>query len=329
MSIADLLFAVFVAFYAYRGFHRGLIREGLDLLGFALGIALGLRLYPVLGAVFRFVGLGRGWSNILGGSLIFIAFVAGSAMLANRIHSATGDSGMAKPLKVGGAVFASIWSALFAAFMMVVLTVIPSPDGAQTAVRDSFVGRTLLSGSSPVYPLLQDYAKHEARNLLFYLRQYFTQLDTKKQPQHESEEFFKLQASNDIDADVAAEKEIFDLVNKERRDRGLPTLHLFVKIQEVARGHSSDMYKRGYFAHTNPDGKDPFDRMAAGGVHFTYAGENLALAPTVAMVHQGLMNSPKHKDNILKPEFTDLGIGVFKGPYGLMVTQNFCAGCRG
>lgn len=327
MNLIDLAFLAFVAFYAYRGFHRGLIREGLDLLGFALGTALALRFYFIPAFAFRAFGISRGWSNLVGGILLFVIFLVAAVVVSNRIHAATGDSSGLRSMKVGGATLAALWSGAFAAFMLVVLTVIPSPVSAQRAVHRSFLGQTVLAADSPVYPALEHYARDEARNVLFYLRQYFAQLEPKKDEQVE-EEYFKLQPSSDIKIDEAAEKAILEAVNKERASRGLKVLIAHPEIQKVARLHSADMYHRGYFAHLNPDGKDPFQRMADGKVAFTYAGENLALAPTITMVHQGLMNSPRHKENILKPEFTDLGIGIYKGPYGLMVTQNFCAGCR-
>lgn len=327
VNFIDAAFLVFVAFYAYRGFHRGLIREGLDLLGFVLGAALALRFYFIPAFAFRAVGMGRGWANLVGGTLLFLTFIFAAVVFSNRIHAATGDSSGLKSMKIGGATLATLWSGIFAAFMLVVLTVIPSPVSAQRAVHRSFLGQTVLAADSPVYPALEHYARDEARNVLFYLRQYFAQLEPNKDEQLE-EEYFKLQPSSDVQIDEAAESAILSAVNKERASRGLKILKAHVEIQKVARLHSADMYNRGYFAHLNPDGKDPFQRMADGRVSFSYAGENLALAPTVTMVHQGLMNSPRHKENILKPEFTDLGIGVYKGPYGLMVTQNFCAGCH-
>jgi uncharacterized protein YkwD len=84
------------------------------------------------------------------------------------------------------------------------------------------------------------------------------------------------------------------------------------------------MFARGYFSHISPEGKSPFDRMKAGGVSFGSAGENLALAPTLELAHQGLMNSPGHRANILSPKYKTVGIGIINGgPYGLMVTQDF------
>jgi uncharacterized protein YkwD len=96
------------------------------------------------------------------------------------------------------------------------------------------------------------------------------------------------------------------------------------ELAEVARAHSRDMLARGYFSHVTPDGKDPFDRMRQANVRFLAAGENLALARTLAGAHQGLMNSPGHRANMLRPQFGRLGVGVLDGGrYGLMITQNF------
>jgi uncharacterized protein YkwD len=64
--------------------------------------------------------------------------------------------------------------------------------------------------------------------------------------------------------------------------------------------------------------------MTQAGVQFRTAGENLALAPTVRVAHTGLMNSPGHRANILRPAFGRLGIGIVDGGYrGIMVSQEF------
>ncbi|MBI3380168.1 CvpA family protein [Candidatus Gottesmanbacteria bacterium] len=77
-------------------------------------------------------------------------------------------------------------------------------------------------------------------------------------------------------------------------------------------------------SHYNPEGQSPFDRMDKAGIHFTSAGENLALAPNVELAHQGLMNSPGHRRNILSPDFGKVGIGAIDGGiYGEMFVQEF------
>lgn len=120
------------------------------------------------------------------------------------------------------------------------------------------------------------------------------------------------------------EARMLELVNAERASQGLRALKADPELAQVARAHSRDMFGRGYFSHVTPEGRDPFERMRRGGVRFLAAGENLALAPTLSVAHRGLMESPGHRANILKPAFGRLGIGIVDGGvHGLMVTQKF------
>jgi uncharacterized protein YkwD len=114
------------------------------------------------------------------------------------------------------------------------------------------------------------------------------------------------------------------LINQERAKAGLAALAWDEDLAKVARAHSTDMFARGYFAHKNPDGLSPFDRMANAGITFKAAGENLAYAATVELAHGGLMRSPGHRANILEKDFGRVGIGIIDaGPYGKMFTQSF------
>jgi uncharacterized protein YkwD len=113
-------------------------------------------------------------------------------------------------------------------------------------------------------------------------------------------------------------------VNAERIKAGLNTVKADPELTMVGRKHSVDMFQQGYFSHVSPGGKGPFDRMHDDGVQFTNAGENIALAPTLDIAHNGLMHSPGHRANILRPEFGRLGIGIVDGgKYGLMISQEF------
>jgi uncharacterized protein YkwD len=117
---------------------------------------------------------------------------------------------------------------------------------------------------------------------------------------------------------------MLNLVNEERAKAGLAPLASDPELSEVARQHSLDMFRKGYFSHYTLDGKSPFDRMKAANVKFTAAGENLALAPTLSIAHNGLMNSPGHRANILRPQFGRVGIGILDGgAQGLMISQEF------
>jgi uncharacterized protein YkwD len=120
------------------------------------------------------------------------------------------------------------------------------------------------------------------------------------------------------------EAQMLEMVNAERRAAGLKTVQPDTQLTQVARGHSRDMFARGYFAHVSPEGKDLGNRLQQAHVGYLTAGENLALAPTLYSAHNGLMHSPGHRANILRPQFGRLGIGVLDGgSHGLMVTQAF------
>lgn len=120
------------------------------------------------------------------------------------------------------------------------------------------------------------------------------------------------------------EQQMLQLVNGERKKKGLRPLAADEQLKNVARSHSSDMLKRGYFSHMTPEGKDPFYRMKKAGITYRQAGENLAYASTLAKAHRGLMNSPSHRAAILNKSFGRVGIGIVDGgKSGLMISQEF------
>lgn len=135
------------------------------------------------------------------------------------------------------------------------------------------------------------------------------------------------------------ERLMLDLVNKERAEAGLDPLRLELRLNASAEDHSAWMIERDVFSHTGAGGSNAGDRMRDADFAFEGRwtwGENIALqsergasglADDVADLHRGLMNSPGHRANILKPEFEVLGIGVERGDYkgfdAVVVTQNF------
>nr|WP_251047752.1 CAP-associated domain-containing protein [Planococcus sp. ISL-109] len=118
---------------------------------------------------------------------------------------------------------------------------------------------------------------------------------------------------------------LFELTNSARIQRQLPLLKWDAETMGTARKHSQDMADERYFSHTNQQGQSPFDRMKEDNISFFVAGENLAYGQYSAVfAHEGLMNSMGHRENIVKPDFGFLGVGVAfnsdKQPY---FTANF------
>ncbi|WUC39830.1 CAP domain-containing protein [Streptomyces sp. NBC_00557] len=121
----------------------------------------------------------------------------------------------------------------------------------------------------------------------------------------------------------AAEAQVLKLVNEERAKVGCSPLTASSSLSRLAESFSDDMAARGFFDHTDPDGKSPWDRAAAAGIA-NLGGENIARGQSdAAAVMQAWMNSPGHRANILNCDFKTLGVGVHFGPGGPWWTQDF------
>ncbi|MEA4828117.1 MAG: CAP domain-containing protein [Clostridium sp.] len=121
-----------------------------------------------------------------------------------------------------------------------------------------------------------------------------------------------------------AEQQMIKLVNDARAQNNLPPLKVDTQLASVARTKAQDMIDNNYFSHNSPKYGSPFDMMKSFGVSYVQAGENIAGNQSVQNAHNSLMNSPGHRQNILSPNFTHIGIGIRKGgPYGSMFSQMF------
>ncbi|PAZ09092.1 stress protein [Streptomyces sp. SA15] len=121
--------------------------------------------------------------------------------------------------------------------------------------------------------------------------------------------------------------DVVDLTNRERARAGLRPLAVDPLLTVAAQAHSADMVARAFYSHTSPEGSQPWDRAAAAGCRRRSIGENIACGQrSPAEVVEGWMNSPGHRANILKPDFTHIGIGFEGGgPAGTYWTQLFGA----
>jgi len=110
------------------------------------------------------------------------------------------------------------------------------------------------------------------------------------------------------------ERETAEAVNRVRVGRGLRAMETQPELSEVARGHSLDMARRGYFSHESPEGRDLGWRLRSAGLEYHQVAENISKirgfeSPVQAAV-EGWMKSRGHRDNILTPEFELSGVGV-------------------
>jgi uncharacterized protein YkwD len=117
-----------------------------------------------------------------------------------------------------------------------------------------------------------------------------------------------------------SEQQIFDITNIIRSSYDAGRVEWDGETAAVAEEHSKDMFEQDYFSHESPTFGTLADRLESAGVAFGMAGENIAAqyADGTAAVH-GWLNSEGHRKTLLEPDFTHLGVGVFRKYY----TQNF------
>lgn len=110
------------------------------------------------------------------------------------------------------------------------------------------------------------------------------------------------------------EAQVLQLVNAERGKAGLSALTMNGTLSSVAKTKASDMRDKNYFSHDSPTYGSPFDMMKQFGISYSYAGENIAAGQQTAQaVMTAWMNSPGHRQNIMSPNFTQMGIGYSPG----------------
>ncbi|MFE2091657.1 CAP domain-containing protein [Streptomyces sp. NPDC059460] len=123
--------------------------------------------------------------------------------------------------------------------------------------------------------------------------------------------------------DTSAQTAVLALVNQERAKVGCSPVTASAPLTSLAQNFSDDMAARGFFDHTDPDGRTPWDRASKAGVK-GLGGENIARGQADAQaVMDSWMKSEGHRANILNCDYKTLGVGVHFGSGGPWWTQDF------
>jgi uncharacterized protein YkwD len=107
---------------------------------------------------------------------------------------------------------------------------------------------------------------------------------------------------------------ILENLNRKRTDLGLPPFRRDFRLDDAAEDRLGDMIEMRYWSHRAPDGRTPFTWMTARGYRYMRAAENLAAGfDTPSLLVDSWMESPGHRDNVIQPDFVDVGIAVLEG----------------
>lgn len=315
MNWVDLVIIIVLIYFAIEGIGKSLILEILDFLSFALALILSLRFYNLAAMQFeRYFQIPHSLANVLG--FIIVWFLAETLLFSlarillihfKKIIPASAD-------RLLGVIPATLKGIVFIAIFLVLIATFPIQPRIKKNVNDSKIGSYILSKTYQLETPLKGVFGGITLDTLTFL--------TVKPKTNQSVDIgFK---NNKFFYDEKMESAMVELVNNERVSNGFKPLSPDAKLRLVARNHSADMFDKGYFSHYSEKDESVADRAQKESLDFLIIGENLAYAPSLELAHQGLMNSPGHRANILSSDFGKIGIGVANGDeYGIMFTQVF------
>jgi uncharacterized protein YkwD len=312
----ELILVAILSYHAVDGYYRGFFLLFMETIGFLVALVGASLTYRFAAAWLesRF-DMPHFFAGAVAFLAIWMAIDLSWPLIIKKVYKRVPEKWRhAKANQLAGILPGVVNGVLLFSVLLSVLLAFPIPPAIKAKVTQSPVARPMIRLASKIdaamKPVLGPLAE-QSLNLLTINPGTEDRLDL----------HFTL---HDTTVDASSEQEMLISVNAERTSRGLVPLEWSNGLRDVARNHSIDMFGRGYFSHINPDGQSPSDRADAAGVKYGIVGENLALAPTNETAHQGLMESPGHRANILNPDFRKVGIGIIDGGvYGKMYTQLF------
>lgn len=338
--VLSLLIVLLVAAAAWRGWLRGIYAEAVDLVGLSAVVLVAVAAGRVGGAPAAAV-------VVAAGSVAVLVL----STRVSRLASTAVRGGLLGVSRVAGSAFAGVVALVLVTGILLLGTTVPTARVRVAGpVCDAPVARYLTVTSHPLHGAGRRLADLAQPGLLWAARHASDAFTLGTPPAvglcaevelHRAADgvvgpgrgfTFPAAAADQLAAAPDAERGLLTLLNAARAEAGLPPVVADPALAAVGRAHARDMYLRGFFAHETPEcgaATDtpgctvPSGRVRAAGIDYRTTGENLALAPTVAAAHDGLMASPGHRGNILTADFSRVGIGIVSGPFGVMVTQVF------
>ena len=134
--------------------------------------------------------------------------------------------------------------------------------------------------------------------------------------------FFAPRASAELQRNDS-ERQLFESLNRERTSQGLSALQWDNALFKAARKHALLMLNLNMLEHQLPNEPSLEARLVEAGARFSIIAENIAVGPDPHTIHNGWVNSPGHRKNILNPQLTSVGIAAVRGPGGLFAVQDF------
>lgn len=323
ITYLDIALVLLGLFLIWQGYKVGLVGGLLNLLITLASFVLATFLYPLAGdLIVKIFSVNENFARVIGFvvtlTLLELLLNTSITFLYGKIAPLYRRSKLVAKLDhILGSIPSLVVGLFLALLVSLLVLTLPVQPFLRETIQQSLWGKYVVARSLGLTPLIEKTLNRlPYKNLVYII--------TPENPSSNQSQNLNLPKNISLTPNSQLEKEMWELVNNERRAVGLKELKFDNSLRDVGRDHCADMFKRNYFSHYTPEKESPFDRLDKAKIDYIAAGENLAYAPSLALAHQGLMNSPGHKANILRDSFGTLGVGVIDGGlYGKMFCQEF------
>lgn len=312
----DLILLVILCVYAVVGWRRGVVKLGLEMVGFVLSIVLATVSYRSVGLVIDdLFPVPPSYVDAIAFLTVWWLVDFAWPFASDALHERMPEQWrLYKEYRGFGVILGVVNGILISCVIVTISLSFPVPAWLKRDASVSFVALTMPEIIRGMDSLLKP-AVGTLADQSFEM--------TTMQPWSDTRIDLRFR-TYDVAVDPESEDEMLRYVDIERFKQGLKPLAVDPRLRDVARAHARDMFERGYFAHIDADGFKPYERVKRAGIDFGVTGENLAMAADANIAHKGLMESPGHRANILHSDFRNVGIGVIDGGvYGRMFVQVF------
>lgn len=121
------------------------------------------------------------------------------------------------------------------------------------------------------------------------------------------------------------EARMVSMIDSTRSKHGVGSLKVLDGLTKVARDHSAEMVRQNNLFHNPTLAAD----ISAVGISVRWRGENVVLASNIDAAYNSFLNSSAHLDNIVRPNYNAVGVGVAKAPSGVIYATQVFAEVKG
>jgi len=319
MTIYDWAVIAIAAAFLIRGWRRGAIREAIDIALLLFGTIVVFRMSPMVGTIVSgMANVPYEVGRVIGGGLIFLVLVVGSLLLgrviATALHVVPGGRRIDR---FGGSAIGLGYAAVAVVLGTTLMSAIPLPASARTAVDHSIagssVGSAVIDPEGLIQPAVSLTSGETVLTSVIAVRDAVGErlvAGTIPIP-------FPSPDRNELAPSQATAQEVFDEINRERIGEGLDPLAWSSDLAIVAVSRSTNVYASGLLTL---DDELP-DAMKAAGIPGTISNDLVVMAASADGLAEAIMSTGPYRAIVVDPSFRKAGVGVVEGPYGLVAVQ--------